>query len=216
MNILNAQNIMNNYNTIQVLHGANISIEQGEVVALLGASGAGKSTFLHICGTLEKMDSGTLEIAGKQIHTMKSQELSRFRNQEIGFIFQAHHLLPEFTALENVSIPAWIGKKSEAQLLAKKILDQVGLEHRVNHKPSELSGGEQQRVAIARALVNNPKIIFADEPTGNLDSANAQIIMDLLLQLQKELQLTIFLVTHSSEVAERCTRQVLMRDGRVE
>ena len=177
--MINAQNIHKNYEGLKVLKGVSLNIKQGEIVSIIGASGAGKSTLLQILGTLTRSDKGIIEINNQTIQNLNSKDLSKFRNQEIGFIFQEHQLLPEFSALENVCLPYWIqqGSKKDAEIRAKEILSELGLADRLNHKPMELSGGEQQRVAVARALINKPSVIFADEPSGNLDSTNAKILM---------------------------------------
>lgn len=214
--IISAENIHKSFDSLEVLKGIDFSAGKGEVIAITGASGAGKSTLLQILGTLSTPDSGTIFIEGKDILRMKGEELASFRGSRIGFVFQAHHLLPEFTALENVMIPALIsgtGQK-EAAAKASALLAEVGLENRTTHKPSELSGGEQQRVAIARALINNPAVLFADEPTGNLDSATKQEIHNLLFSLRDRLGQTIIIVTHDPELASLCDRCLNMKDGR--
>lgn len=214
--IIEAHNIHKSFQTLEVLKGLDFSAQKGEVVAIMGASGAGKTTLLQILGTLSTPDSGTLEIDGKDVLSLKGDALSAFRGNEIGFVFQAHHLLPEFTALENVMIPALIAGKSrkEASAKASTLLETVGLKDRLEHKPSEMSGGEQQRVAIARALVNSPAVLFADEPTGNLDSATKQEIHKLLFSLRDSLGQTIVIVTHDPELAALCDRCLEMKDGR--
>jgi len=181
-----ARGIHKSYNNLNVLKGIDLEIKKGEVISIVGASGAGKTTLLHILGTLDRADTGSIEINNTVIHTLKDKELSRFRNKEIGFVFQFHYLLPEFTALENVCIPAYIAKTNshEAKQKAKDILTMLGLQDRLEHKPAELSGGEQQRVAVARALINNPSVVFADEPSGNLDSANAKELHNLFFTLR--------------------------------
>lgn len=215
--ILKASNIQKKYGSIQVLKGVDIEVAEGEIVSIVGSSGAGKSTLLHILGTLDKPDSGQLEICGTALHQLSPKDLAQFRNKHIGFVFQFHHLLPEFTALENVSIPGWIaGKKhSEVEQHAKTILAELGLSERLQHKPGELSGGEQQRVAIARAMLNKPNIIFADEPTGNLDSGTAHEFHTLLFKLRKEFGQTFLLVTHNEELAGISDRIIHMKDGRI-
>lgn len=212
-----AENITKSYRQLKVLKGINLSIEQGEIVSIVGASGAGKSTLLHILGTLDKPDTGILKIKDSRLDTMADKPLSAFRNQHIGFVFQFHHLLPEFTALENVCIPAFIAgvKMKEAQEKAKSLLRMLGLEERLTHKPSELSGGEQQRVAVARALVNNPAVILADEPSGNLDSASARELHDLFFLLRKDLNQTFVIVTHNNELADMADRKLTIKDGQI-
>jgi lipoprotein-releasing system ATP-binding protein len=202
---------------IEVLRGVDLTIAMGERISIIGPSGSGKSTFLHVLGTLDLPSSGELKFAGTNIFATTSSELAAFRNRAIGFVFQFHHLLPEFTALENVAMPALIQRMSErdAEARAKTILETVGLGHRVQHRPGELSGGEQQRVAIARALVMNPQLLLADEPTGNLDETAASGIHDLLDRMNRETGLTIVLVTHSSALAHRMPRQLVMREGRL-
>ena len=214
--IISAENIHKSFDSLEVLKGIDFSAEKGEVIAITGASGAGKSTLLQILGTLSTPDSGSISIEGKDILRMKGEELASFRGSRIGFVFQAHHLLPEFTALENVMIPALIsgtGQK-EAAMKASTLLKEVKLEDRAAHKPSELSGGEQQRVAIARALVNNPAVLFADEPTGSLDSVTKQEIHELLFSLRERFGQTIIIVTHDPELANLCDRCLNMKDGR--
>jgi len=213
--MLKATNITRNYNDLQVLKGVDIIVEKGEIVSIVGSSGAGKSTLLHILGSLDKANSGEIWINNERIDTLKEKELAKFRNQHIGFVFQFHHLLPEFTALENVCIPGWIAgtNKNELEARALKLLKILGLQDRASHKPSELSGGEQQRVAVARALINNPDIVFADEPTGNLDSKHAQELHELFLHLQKTMGQTFLIVTHNEALAKMSDRVVHMKDG---
>lgn len=215
--MLTAQNIFKSYGALQVLKGIDLTIQSGEIVSIVGSSGAGKSTLLHILGTLDKPDLGSIEIAGEQTAQLEGKELARFRNQHIGFVFQFHHLLPEFNALENVCIPGWIAgtKKKQVEERAQGLLEKLGLKERMTHHPSALSGGEQQRVAIARALINSPKIVFADEPTGNLDSTHARALHELFLTLRKELGQTFLIVTHNEELAGMSDRVVHMRDGRI-
>ena len=215
MSIIKAQGIEKSFGALKVLKGVDFEASQGEVVSIVGASGAGKSTLLQILGTLSTPDAGTLEIDGTAVAGLGEKALSEFRNRKIGFVFQFHHLLPEFTSLENVMIPALIGGTSEkeARLRAKELLDSMGLASRLTHKPSELSGGEQQRVAIARALVNRPAVLFADEPTGNLDSVTKQDIHNLFFSLRDRLGQTIVIVTHDPELAVMCDRTLTMRDG---
>lgn len=213
--IIEAQNIRKSFGTLEVLKGVDFSAEQGEVVSIMGPSGAGKTTLLQILGTLSTPDSGDLTIDGEYVPALKGDALASFRGRRIGFVFQAHHLLPEFTALENVMIPALIAGVSnrDAQAKAAALLGEVGLEGRLSHKPAELSGGEQQRVAIARALVNAPAVLFADEPTGNLDSATKQEVHKLFFDLRDRLGHTIVIVTHDPDLAALCDRTLTMRDG---
>ena len=214
--IIEASGIEKSFGTLKVLKGVDITVEKGEIVAIMGASGAGKSTLLQVLGTLLTPDAGSVVIDGENVLGLGSKELSAFRNRRIGFVFQAHHLLPEFTALENVMIPALIGKSTEADARrrASSLLGRVGLSGRIDHKPSELSGGEQQRVAIARALVNSPAIVFADEPSGNLDSATKEEIHSLFFSLRDSLGQTFVIVTHDPALASSCDRTCTMRDGR--
>ena len=213
--IIDAKNIEKSFGSLKVLKGVNFQVEPQEVVSIMGASGAGKSTLLQILGTLSTPDAGSLTIEGTDVLHLPQKQLSAFRNKRIGFVFQAHHLLPEFTALENVMIPALIGgaSRKDAREKALELLRTVGLEERVTHKPSELSGGEQQRVAIARALVNQPAILFADEPSGNLDSRTKEDIHALFFQLRKQLGQTIVIVTHDAGLAQMCDRTCHMKDG---
>jgi lipoprotein-releasing system ATP-binding protein len=213
--LIRAQNLRKAYGSLDVLRGIDLSIGEGEVVAVVGASGAGKTTLLTILGTLDLADSGTLEIAGQQISLLKPRELAAFRNRHIGFVFQFHHLLPEFTALENVCMPALVARtpKAEAEKRAKELLDMLGLAQRAEHKPAALSGGEQQRVAVARALINKPAVVFADEPSGNLDSATAQQLHELFFELRKQLNQTFVIVTHNDTLAEKTDRKLVMKDG---
>ena len=213
--MLKATNITRNYNGLSVLKGVDIFVNKGEIVSIVGSSGAGKSTLLHILGSLDKANSGEIWINNERIDTLKEKELAKFRNKHIGFVFQFHHLLPEFTALENVCIPGWIAgtPKNELEARALELLKILGLQDRASHKPSELSGGEQQRVAVARALINNPDIVFADEPTGNLDSKHAQELHELFLHLQKTMGQTFLIVTHNEALAKMSDRVVHMKDG---
>lgn len=213
--IIQAEHIGKSFGALQVLRDVDFSAQAGEVVAIVGASGAGKSTLLQILGTLLTPDSGTLTIDGTAVTSLSGKALSAFRNRHIGFVFQAHHLLPEFTALENVMIPSLIGGKGnrEARARAQELLETVGLAQRFQHKPSELSGGEQQRVAIARALVNNPAILFADEPTGNLDSRTKEEIHRLFFDVRNKLNQTIVIVTHDAGLAQICDRTCTLQDG---
>ncbi|MBK7979949.1 MAG: ABC transporter ATP-binding protein [Ignavibacteriae bacterium] len=203
--------------TIKVLNDVSLSINQNEITVIVGASGAGKSTLLHILSGLDKPDSGEVIIDAKNIFEFSENEVSKFRNTSIGFIYQFHHLLPEFTAIENVAIALMINGTPKKEALQKSLefLKLVGLENRKNHQPAELSGGEQQRVAIARALVNNPKIIFADEPTGNLDSKNSDIIHQLFLELKNKLNITLLIVTHNPELVKLANRVLEMKDGNI-
>jgi len=212
-----AKNIHKSYNNLNVLKGIDLEIRKGEVVSIVGASGAGKTTLLHILGTLDRAESGSIEINNTIIHTLKDKELSRFRNKEIGFVFQFHYLLPEFTALENVCIPGYIAKINAAEVKqrARELLTMLGLLERLEHKPSELSGGEQQRVAVARALINNPSVIFADEPSGNLDSANAKDLHNLFFTLRDKFSQTFVIVTHNEELAQMADRKLTMKDGKI-
>ncbi len=213
--MIEARGIEKSFGTLKVLKGIDLQVEKSEVVSIMGASGAGKSTLLQILGTLSTPDSGSLVIDGTDVTRLSRKEISRFRNLKLGFVFQFHHLLPEFTSLENVMIPALIAGKSEktAKEEALKLLDTMGLAERTTHKPSELSGGEQQRVAIARALVNRPAVLFADEPSGNLDSVTKNEIHNLFFRLRDELGQTIVIVTHDPELAKMCDRTLFMKDG---
>ena len=213
-----AKNIHKYYDKLHVLKGVDLHIKKGEIVSIVGSSGAGKTTLLQILGTLDttKIESDTvLEINGQNVLKMKDKELSKFRNLQLGFIFQFHQLLPEFTALENICIPAFISgkEKKEVELEAKKLLNYLGLSHRINHKPGELSGGEQQRVAVARALINKPAVIFADEPSGNLDTASAENLHQLFFKLRDEFGQTFVIVTHNEELANMADRKFIMVDG---
>ncbi len=213
--IIDAQNIQKSFGPLQVLKGVNFQVAPQEVVSIMGASGAGKSTLLQILGTLSTPDAGSLSIEGTDVLHLPQRQLSAFRNRRIGFVFQAHHLLPEFTALENVMIPALIGgaSRKEARQRALELLETVGLEERTAHKPSELSGGEQQRVAIARAIMNQPAILFADEPSGNLDSRTKEDIHRLFFRLREKLGQTIVIVTHDAGLAALCDRTCHLSDG---
>jgi lipoprotein-releasing system ATP-binding protein len=214
-NIIEVQGIRKSYGNLQVLKGIDFSVKRGEVVSLVGRSGSGKSTLLHIMGTLDKADSGKVSINGTAIAGMGDKLLSQFRNKHIGFVFQFHHLLPEFTAMENVSIPSFLAGTSEkkAKAEAQKWLERLGLGHRLEHKPSELSGGEQQRVAVARALINNPDVVLADEPSGNLDTQNSRELHQLFFDLRNETGQTFLIVTHNEELATLADRRVSMADG---
>lgn len=213
--IVSAKNIQKSFGALQVLRGIDFEVEKGELVAVMGASGAGKSTLLQILGTLLTPDAGSLEIDGRDVLSLSGNSLAAFRNSRIGFVFQAHRLLPEFTAVENVMIPALIGGASisAARSRAASLLESVGLGARIGHKPSELSGGEQQRVAIARALINTPAILFADEPTGNLDTRTKEEIHRLLLQVKNEMGQTVVIVTHDPALAALCDRTCILQDG---
>lgn len=215
--MLQAVNLYKSYGQLPILKNINVSFSENEMVAIVGPSGAGKSTLLHLLGTLDTADSGSILFNNKDLSKLKAKELNKLRNKEFGFIFQFHHLLPEFTAIENVCIPGWIADQSLTQTRkrATELLEIVGLSHRIEHKPSELSGGEQQRVAIARALMNNAKVIFADEPTGNLDTQNAQQINDLFRDLKKEFRQTFIIVTHNEELAKSADRIIHMKDGEI-
>ncbi|HWB62515.1 MAG TPA: ABC transporter ATP-binding protein [Chitinophagales bacterium] len=215
--ILEATDIQKRYDTLEVLKGVSLSVNKGEIVSLVGPSGAGKSTLLHIIGTLDRPDSGKLRIEGREIIANNDKSLAAFRNKNIGFIFQFHHLLPEFTALENVCIPAFIGgaKREAAEKRALELLEMMKLTHRINHKPAELSGGEQQRVAVARALINTPALVMADEPSGNLDTNNARDLHHLFFELRNQLNQTFIIVTHNEELANMADRTVHMKDGRI-
>lgn len=215
--MLKATNIHKYYDTLHVLKGVDFEVQKGEVVSIVGKSGAGKSTLLHILGTLDKADKGNVLFDKKDISKLKKKELAQFRNQHIGFIFQFHHLLPEFTALENVCIPGYIQQQTESTVnkRAKELLDYLGLSERLSHKPSQLSGGEQQRVAVARALINSPGIIFADEPSGNLDTVSSQELHQLLFRLRDDFQQTFVIVTHNRELAAMSDRTIVMEDGKL-
>jgi lipoprotein-releasing system ATP-binding protein len=215
--MIKSENITKSYGSLQVLKGIDIEIPKGQIVSIVGASGAGKTTFLQILGTLSRPDAGKVWINNVEVHGLRERELARFRNQQIGFVFQFHHLLPEFTALENVCIPALINKQSrkKADAKARELLYFLGLEHRIGHKPDELSGGEQQRVAVARALINGPSVVFADEPSGNLDSKNKQELHSLFFSLRDKFNQTFVIVTHDMSLAEMSDRMVRMQDGKI-
>jgi lipoprotein-releasing system ATP-binding protein len=214
-----ARNIHKSFGALKVLKGVNLEVKQGEIVSIVGASGAGKTTLLNIIGTIDRMDAGTVEIKSTDIASLNDRKLSEFRNRNIGFVFQFHHLLPEFTSMENICIPAFIAKvsKKEAEKKAKEILEFLGLGERLAHKPAELSGGEQQRVAVARALINSPAVILADEPSGNLDSSSARELHNLFFSLSKASnpagQQTFIIVTHNEELANMADRKLTMKDG---
>ena len=215
--MITGKNIHKRYGTVEVLKGVDVEINKGEVVSIVGPSGSGKSTLLHILGTLDKADAGAVEMNNTAINVLTGKKLAAFRNKNIGFVFQFHHLLPEFTALENVCIPGWLAgrKKAEVKAEAEKLLNMLGLSHRMENKPNQLSGGEQQRVAVARALINKPDIIFADEPTGNLDSANAKDLHQLFFDLRKQFNQTFLIVTHNEELAQLSDRVLHMKDGKI-
>lgn len=216
--MIRATNILKFYDSLQVLKGVDLHIKKGEIVSIVGASGAGKTTLLQILGTLDKPSNEngtTLTINGQEVLKMNDKLISKFRNEHLGFIFQFHQLLPEFTALENVCIPAFIAgkEKKETEIEAKRLLEYLGLSHRIDHKPNELSGGEQQRVAVARALINKPAVIFADEPSGNLDTTSAENLHKLFFQLREEFGQTFVIVTHNEELANMADRKLVMVDG---
>ncbi|MGL4599267.1 MAG: ABC transporter ATP-binding protein [Bacteroidia bacterium] len=215
--MITATSLTKSYGNLQVLRNINLSINSGEIVSVVGASGAGKTTLLTILGTLDRNDGGTLTIDGQHVSSMNDKELATFRNEKIGFVFQFHHLLPEFTALENVCIPALIGRKNKAETekRALELLAMLGLSERSKHKPNALSGGEQQRVAVARALINAPAVVMADEPSGNLDSASAQHLHELFFQLRKDLGQTFVIVTHNDKLADMADRKLIIRDGTI-
>jgi lipoprotein-releasing system ATP-binding protein len=215
--MLKAEGIYKKYGLKEVLKGVDIEIEKASLVSIVGASGAGKSTLLHILGTLDSADSGSIFLQGKPVHELKGKALANFRNRHIGFIFQFHHLLPEFTVLENICIPAWIAgtSKSHSKKEAKNLMRVLGISDLTDKKPNQLSGGEQQRTAIARALINRPDIVFADEPTGNLDSKNAREMQQLFLDLRHQFGQTFLIVTHNEELAGMCDRKLTMKDGQI-
>ena len=215
--MIQCSNITKAYGNLQVLKGVSLHILPSEVVSVVGASGAGKSTLLHILGTLDNADSGEVIINGTLVNKLKDKKLAEFRNRNIGFVFQFHHLLPEFNALENVCIPAFIAKtsKKEAEKRATELLEMLGLQSRLTHKPNELSGGEQQRVAVARALINNPSVVFADEPSGNLDSTTANDLHKLFFNLRDQFKQTFVIITHNEELANMADRKMVMRDGNI-
>lgn len=215
--MIEVNDIRKDYGQLEVLKGVDLKIEEKEIVTIVGKSGAGKSTLLHIMGALDKPDKGTIHFNGKNITGFNKKELALLRNEEIGFIFQFHYLLPEFSALENVCIPGYIKKSPKNQVIgkAKELLDYLGLSERLDHKPNQLSGGEQQRVAVARALINNPRVIFADEPSGNLDSGTSKELHDLIFNLRNDFGQTFVIVTHNEELAEMSDRKLLMIDGKI-
>lgn len=211
--MLKARQLKKTYNSLNVLKGVDLDIAKGEVISIVGSSGAGKSTLLHILGTLDLADEGMVEIKGTNVSALKPKSLSAFRNEEIGFIFQFHNLLPEFTALENICIPAFIKGDINAKKKAQDLLGILGLSDRAEHKPSELSGGEQQRISVARALINSPSIVFADEPSGNLDSQTAEELHELFFKLRNEMDQTFVIVTHNMELAAMADRSLEIKDG---
>ncbi len=215
--MLKAKEIYKSYGTLQVLKGVDINISKGEIVSISGSSGAGKSTLLHILGTLDNADSGEIYLENKKVSALNGKDLANFRNEHIGFVFQFHHLLPEFSAIENICVPGWIAGKKSKDLTkrAMDLLELLNLRDRADHKPGELSGGEQQRVAVARALINNPSIVMADEPTGNLDSANAKELHNLFIDLRERFQQTFLIVTHNEELAQLSDRILHMKDGKM-
>lgn len=216
--MLTAKGIEKYYGNLWVLKGVNVHIQKGEIVSIVGPSGCGKSTLLHILGTLDVPAKGEVTLQNEKISELKGRQLADFRNQHIGFVFQFHHLLPEFSALENVCIPGWIAgtKKSEVEERATELLNVLGVGHRIDNKPGALSGGEQQRVAVARALINNPDIVFADEPTGNLDTANAKELHELFFHLRDKMKQTFLIVTHNEDLARMSDRVLHMKDGLIE
>lgn len=215
--MLEARGIHKSYGKLHILKGVDLDVNKGEIITIVGASGAGKSTLLHIIGTLDQQDQGTVRLNNVEVGSLSSKKLSAFRNEHIGFIFQFHHLLPEFTALENICIPAFIANKGKKQTehRAYELLDLLGLKDRAHHKPNELSGGEQQRVSVARAMINNPSIILADEPSGNLDSNNAESLHHLFADLRDRLQQTFVIVTHNENLANMADRKIFMKDGQI-
>jgi len=215
--MISGKNIHKKYGVVEVLKGVDIDIRKGEIASIVGPSGSGKSTLLHILGTLDKGDSGTISMNNVLINSLNGKKLAAFRNKHIGFVFQFHHLLPEFTAIENVCIPGWLAgrKKAEVKDEAERLLNLLGLSQRMENKPNQLSGGEQQRVAVARALINKPDIVMADEPTGNLDSVNAKELHQLFFELRKKFSQTFLIVTHNEELAQLSDRVLHMKDGKI-
>ncbi len=215
--MISIKDIHKTYNTLEVLKGVSLEVKKGEIVSIVGASGAGKTTLLQIIGTLDKADKGEVTVNNISLKTLGERKLAEFRNKQIGFVFQFHHLLPEFTALENVCLPAYIAGKSkvETEIKAMELLHFLGLQERATHKPAELSGGEQQRVAVARALINSPSLILADEPSGNLDSASAKDLHALFFTLREKFQQTFIIVTHNEELANMADRKLTMKDGNI-
>lgn len=216
--MIESKDITKSYGNLKVLKGVNFTISKGEIVSVVGASGAGKTTLLQILGTLDRADGGDIVFENKSTSALSKKDLAQFRNQNIGFVFQFHHLLPEFTAFENVCLPGYIGKrnKKEVEKRAKELLVQLGLENRIEHKPNELSGGEQQRVSVARALINDPALILADEPSGNLDSKTAKELHQLFFDLRDKFQQTFVIVTHNEDLAKMADRTLVMKDGMIE
>jgi lipoprotein-releasing system ATP-binding protein len=215
--MIKVENLYKSFNKLEVLKGINLTINKGEIVSIVGASGAGKTTLLHIIGTLDKAEKGSVEINNINISKLSEKKLAEFRNKSIGFVFQFHHLLPEFTALENVCIPAFIAKlpRKKAEEKAKSLLEFLGIGERLEHKPAQLSGGEQQRVAVARALINEPAVVLADEPSGNLDSKNAQELHQLFFKLRDQFNQTFIIVTHNEMLADISDRKLLIKDGKI-
>lgn len=215
--MLTGKGIYKSYGALNVLKGVDVTIQKGEVVSIVGSSGAGKSTLLHILGTLDTADRGIIMLNDRRIDQLSGKALAAYRNAHMGFVFQFHHLLPEFNALENVCIPGWIAKRKKKEVMqqATELLTLLGLKDRLENKPDQLSGGEQQRVAVARALINKPDIVFADEPTGNLDSAHAQELHQLFFDLRQQLGQTFLIVTHNEELANLCDRKLVMKDGQI-
>ncbi len=215
--MITGKNIYKRFGTVEVLKGVDVNVSKGEVVSIVGPSGSGKSTLLHILGTLDKADQGTVSMNNTSLSSLSGNKLADFRNKHIGFVFQFHHLLPEFSALENVCIPGWLAgkKRKEVEERAIELLNLLGLSHRLQNKPGEMSGGEQQRVAVARALINKPDIVFADEPTGNLDSANARELHQLFFDLREKFNQTFLIVTHNEELARLSDRVLYMKDGKI-
>ncbi|MCC6288262.1 MAG: ABC transporter ATP-binding protein [Chitinophagaceae bacterium] len=215
--MLSAKNIVKSYGNLQVLKGVSLDIRRGEIVSIIGSSGAGKSTLLHIIGTLDQPDSGEIFLGSERVDQLTGKKLASFRNKHMGFVFQFHHLLPEFTALENICIPGWLAgkKKKEVEARAKELLQTLGLKDRMENKPNALSGGEQQRIAVARSLINKPDIVFADEPTGNLDSKNARELHKLFVDLRNKHGQTFLIVTHNEELAQMSDRVLHMKDGKM-
>ena len=215
--LLVAKDLYKNYGPIPVLKGVSLDISRGELVSIVGASGAGKSTLLYVASSLEKADKGSLYFEGQDIAQLNNKALAKYRNEHIGFVFQFHHLLPEFTAIENICIPGWIAKRAKKELdkKAMELLDFMGLADKASKQPNSLSGGEQQRVAVARALINDPHLIFADEPTGNLDSENAYALHELFIQLRDTMNQSFLIVTHNEDLADRCNRKLTMKDGKI-
>ncbi|MBR7167518.1 MAG: ABC transporter ATP-binding protein [Bacteroidales bacterium] len=214
--MIKIENIHKSYGNVEVLKGIDLSVEKGEIISIVGASGAGKTTLLQIIGTLEKPDKGNIIINNTDVNALSEKKLSEFRNSNIGFVFQFHHLLPEFTALENILMPAMIKQtpRKEMEERARLLMDFLKISHRAGHKPSELSGGEQQRVAVARALINTPAVVLADEPSGNLDSVNARELHNLFFELRRQYNQTFIIVTHNEEFAEMADRKITMKDGK--